>query len=45
MITSDETEDTLTKGFEMLKRTLPIDAFFNTIDGPLVLLPDNCDEL
>ena len=45
MITSDETEETLTKSFEMLKRTLPIDAFFNTIDGPLVLLPDNCDEL
>ena len=45
MITSAETEETLTKGFEMLKRTLPNDAFFNTIDGPLIFMTDNCDEL
>ena len=29
MITSDEMEETLTKGFEMLKRTLLNDASFN----------------
>ena len=36
MITSDEKEETLRKGFEMLKCTLPNDAFFNTIDRPLI---------
>lgn len=36
-ITSDEMEETLTKDFEMLKRTLPDDAFLNTIDGQLIL--------
>ena len=45
MITSDETEETLTKGFEMLKCTLPSDEFFNTIDGLLIFMMDNCDEL
>ena len=45
MITSDETEETLTKGFEMLKRTIPNDAFLNTIDGLLIFITDNCDEL
>ena len=44
MITSDETEETLTEGFEMLKRTLPNDAFFNTIDEPLIFMSDNCDK-
>ena len=44
MITSDETEETLTKGFEMLKHSLTNDAFFNTTDGPLIFMTDNCDE-
>ena len=28
----------------MLKITLSNDAFFNTIDGPLIFMTDNCDE-
>lgn len=40
MITSDETEETLTKSFEMLKRTLPDETFYSTIDGPLIFMAD-----
>ena len=45
MITSDETEETFTKGFKMLNCTPPNDAFFNAIDEPLIFMTDNCDEL
>ena len=40
MITSDETEETLTKSFERLKRTLPDETFYSTIDEPLILVVD-----
>ena len=40
MITSDETEETLTKSFERLKRTLPDETFHSTIDEPLILVVD-----
>ena len=45
IITSDKTEETSTKGFEKLNRTLLNDAFFKTIDGLLIFMMDNCDEL
>ena len=46
IITSDEREETLTKGFALLKSILPNDAFFNSPSKrPSVIMTDNCDEL
>ncbi|XP_066936171.1 uncharacterized protein [Clytia hemisphaerica] len=45
VITSYEQELTLSKAFKLLKSILPEDAFFNTPEGPSVIMTDNCKEL
>jgi len=45
LITSDEKEDTLVKGLEMLQSIFPEDAFYKREFGPQVIMSDNCDEL
>ena len=47
ILTSDEQESTLKKGFEMFKSLLPIDAFFGKgpCSGSEVIMTDNSDEL
>ena len=47
IITSDETTDTLTSAFEMYVNCLDPNSFGGkgVIDGPHVVMTDNCDEL
>ena len=44
-MTSDEKEQTLIKALGMLMETLPDKAFYGKLDGPSIIMTDNCDEL
>jgi len=47
VVTSDETTDTLTRALEMFSSSLPDFAFYGkgALNGPGVIMTDNCDEL
>ena len=45
IITSDETTATLSKAFRMYQDILPPMAFFGNVDGPSIIMTDNCSEL
>ena len=45
VITSDETTDTLSKAFRMYQGISPATAFYGNVDGPSIIMTDNCSEL
>lgn len=45
VITSSESESTLTAAFDLLKSILPSDSFFKRKEGPEVILTDDCAAL
>lgn len=46
-VTSDETTDTLVQALELFSELLPENAFYGRgrVEGPLVIMTDNCSEL